>query len=220
MGANETSTYSVGKSTADILHDGQSPSYGTQQIPHTSPSSLGSLLPVVYVASLSDCVPVLDVDSHQGATACDEWIKCIEARGNDVVSRCAIRSAGDHLRVCCCLLPDAVCRDRKHSSATRIDHTMIPCGDSTDHCMQAAHTASANMLLRMVPRIRVHHHPSRFTLPIVLIALISRRYLSNSPSCPPFFPHRTYRLALISYHEFFAFRSLVHLCGPFHLLRF
>ncbi|KIM50116.1 hypothetical protein SCLCIDRAFT_996705 [Scleroderma citrinum Foug A] len=160
MGANETSTYSVGKSTADILHDGQSPSYGTQQIPHTSPSSSGSSLPAVYIAPLSDCVPVLDVDSHQGATACDEWIKCIEARGNDVVSRCAIR-------------------DRKHSSATRIDHTMIPCGDSTGHCMQAAHT-SANMLLRMVPRIRVHHHPSRFALPIVLIALISRRYLSNS----------------------------------------
>ena len=143
--------------------------------------------------------------------------RLIEARGNDVVWRC-VRSARDYLRVCC-LLPDAVCRDRKHSSATRIDHTMIPCGDSTDHCMQAAHT-SANMLLRMVPRIRVHHHPSRFALPIVLIALISRRYLSNSPSCPPFFPHRTYRLALISYHEIFAFRSLVHPCGPFHLLRF
>ena len=46
MAQRKTTNALSGQSSPGILHDGQHPSYGTRQIPHTSPSSSGSLFPV------------------------------------------------------------------------------------------------------------------------------------------------------------------------------
>ena len=83
-------------------------------------------------APLGDCAPVLDIDSSGGRWAGEQHCLAVYMSTELDLLHIFIEF------VFLIMIGKAACRDRKRSSATRIDHMMIPRGNSTH--MQAAHS--------------------------------------------------------------------------------